>query len=210
METQPLMSSSNGQYGSVNEALLDVDNNSVSAAQVCSGLQKPDSSARRAAQRNSERRRILWSSAICVIFMIVEFIGGWYANSLAIFADAFHMLTDLASNLIALAGLWLATRETSGTYSFGWYRAETLAALFSLFLTWLLTGILVYEAALRIKDPEQVDGRTMFIIGVVGMASNVGMFVILGGHGHSVGSTIFDHLTHRIVSARRQQPWTFA
>lgn len=194
MEEQTLLMSSNqnAEYGAINQHLLQVDG-AKSTAQVCSGLEKPQNSEKRLAQRRSERRRIILSSIVCVIFMVVELIGGWYSNSLAIFADAFHMLTDLASNLIALAGLWLASRSSSSTFSFGWYRAETLAALFSLFLTWLLTGILVYEAALRLKNPEKVDGRTMFIIGCVGMASNIGMFVILGGHGHSHGGPSHGH-----------------
>jgi zinc transporter 2 len=73
--------------------------------------------------------------------------------------------------------------------SFGFHRAEILGAFISVILIWVLTGILVYEAIFRIQNPEDVDGKVMFIVASSGLAVNILMGVILhqSGHGHSHG-----------------------
>ena len=174
---------------------------------VCGGLgpkaqQQLDKAGRRIEKENAAARRKLWIvSILCLCFMTLEIIGGFIANSLAIMTDAAHLLSDLASFLISIFALWLATRAPTSRLSFGFHRAEILGALISVIMIWLLTGILVYEAVQRIREPEDVNGKMMFIVATCGLAVNLVMGFILyqsghqhshglgggGGHGHSHG-----------------------
>jgi len=121
--------------------------------------------------------------------MVGEIIGGVLSNSLAIATDAAHLLTDFGSFMISLFAIWLAARPKSRKLSFGWHRAEVLGAIFSVLLIWLLTGVLVYMAVLRImyKDYD-INAPAMLITSGIGVAFNIIMGCTLGhGHGHSHG-----------------------
>jgi len=72
--------------------------------------------------------------------MIIEVVGGIISNSLAIATDAAHLLTDLSSFLISLFALHLAGRPASERLNFGWYRAEVIGAMISIFFIWVITG----------------------------------------------------------------------
>ncbi|XP_017115892.1 uncharacterized protein LOC108138258 isoform X2 [Drosophila elegans] len=86
------------------------------------------------------RRKLIVACILCFIFMIVEIVGGVVSNSLAIATDAAHLLTDLASFLISLFALYLAGRPSSERLNFGWYRAEVIGAMISVFFIWVITG----------------------------------------------------------------------
>lgn len=137
----------------------------------------------------SARRKLWIASAMCFVFMIGEIVGGFFANSLAIMTDAAHLLSDLAGFLISIFALWLTERAPTSRLSFGFHRAEILGALISVLMIWLLTGILVYEAVYRLRNPEDVDGKLMFLVAAGGLTVNAAMGVILhqSGHGHSHG-----------------------
>jgi solute carrier family 30 (zinc transporter), member 2 len=145
--------------------------------------------------------RKLWLvTAIALIFMLMEFIGGYIAGSLAVISDAVHMLTDVLGFAIALTVIWIGKRPSSDTLSFGFHRVEVVGALVSILVIWVLTGVLVYSAVLRCRDflkddaPEVVDGKTMFIIALIGLVMNVVMMQVLShggdGHGHSHGISV--------------------
>ncbi|CAD5230711.1 unnamed protein product [Bursaphelenchus okinawaensis] len=133
--------------------------------------------------------RVLWLSVIvCLLFMICEIVGGWWAASLAIITDAAHLLTDLASMLISLFSLYLASRPASQRMSFGWHRAEVVGAFVSVFMIWVVTGILVYLAVERIITAKyEIDGEIMAITAAIGVGVNIimGLLLYCGGHGHS-------------------------
>ena len=173
---------------------------------ACGGLgpreqRKLDKAGMKIEKENAAARKKLWVvSILCLCFMVLEIIGGFLANSLAIMTDAAHLLSDLASFLISIFALWLATRAPTSRLSFGFHRAEILGALISVIMIWLLTGILVYEAVQRIREPEDVNGKYMFIVASCGLGVNLLMGFILyqsghehshglggGGHGHSHG-----------------------
>uniref|UniRef100_A0A915A741 Zinc transporter 2 n=1 Tax=Parascaris univalens TaxID=6257 RepID=A0A915A741_PARUN len=138
-------------------------------------------------------KRVLWASlAVCLGFMICEVIGGLLAQSLAIITDAAHLLTDFASMLISLFALYLAGRPASQRMSFGWHRAEVLGAFISVFLIWIITGILVYLAIDRIVRADyDIDAPIMAITASLGVVVNIVMGILLyfGGHTHSHGTT---------------------
>uniref|UniRef100_A0A0N5AI03 Zinc transporter 2 n=1 Tax=Syphacia muris TaxID=451379 RepID=A0A0N5AI03_9BILA len=143
-------------------------------------------------ESNSRAKRILWISlAVCLGFMICEVVGGWIAHSLAIMTDAAHLLTDFASMLVSLFSLYLANRPASQRMSFGWHRAEVLGAFLSVFLIWVVTGILVYMAVNRIlQKTYNVDATVMAITAGLGVLVNLAMALLLyfDGHQHTHGS----------------------
>ena len=134
------------------------------------------------------RQKLILASVVCLFFMIMEIIGGVWANSLAIATDAAHLLTDLASFMISLFSLWLASRPSTKRMSFGWHRAEVIGATVSVLLIWVVTGILVYAAALRIvNDNYTVNAIIMLITSAVGVAVNIIMGCSLHQPGHDHG-----------------------
>lgn len=120
------------------------------------------------------RFRLILASILCLFFMLVEVVGGYLANSLAIASDAAHLLTDFASFMISLFSIWMATRPASRRMSFGWHRAEVVGALTSILLIWVVTGILCYIATERILENNfEVDATIMVITAAVGVVVNL-------------------------------------
>ncbi|KAK9904349.1 hypothetical protein WJX75_010009 [Coccomyxa subellipsoidea] len=141
------------------------------------------------------RRKLIFALVLAVIFMVVEVVGGYIANSLAIMTDAAHLLSDVSGFAVALfAGIY-AAKKGGSSHSFGYHRIEVLGALASVLATWLVTGVLVFEAIGRIINPSPVDGKVMFILALVGVVINLSIMAILGGHGHghSHGEGGHDH-----------------
>ncbi|XP_031624178.1 zinc transporter 2 isoform X2 [Contarinia nasturtii] len=135
------------------------------------------------------RRKLFIASILCVLFMILEIIGGIYSNSLAIATDAAHLLTDFASFMISLFALWFAGRPSTRKMSFGWYRAEVLGAIVSVLMIWVITAILVYWAIVRCITREfEVNAPIMLITSAIAIIVNIIMgWQLHGTHGHSHG-----------------------
>uniref|UniRef100_A0A6M2DU55 Putative zn2+ transporter msc2 cation diffusion facilitator superfamily n=1 Tax=Xenopsylla cheopis TaxID=163159 RepID=A0A6M2DU55_XENCH len=134
------------------------------------------------------RRKLIIASTLCVMFMIAEVIGGVLSGSLAIATDAAHLLTDFASFMISLFSLWVASRPPTRQMSFGWYRAEVIGAVTSVLLIWVVTGILVYMAVLRILYEDfEIDATIMLITSGLGVGVTLVMGLSLHQHGHSHG-----------------------
>jgi len=133
------------------------------------------------------RRRLTLALAITAAVMVVEFVGGWLAGSLALLADAAHMLADVAALALALVAAWIARRPATPERSFGFLRLEILAALVNgavLFAIALGIGV---EAWRRVHAPEAVNGVLLLGVAAIGFAANVGAAVVLhGGHQHSL------------------------
>uniref|UniRef100_A0A8R1HVP2 Uncharacterized protein n=1 Tax=Caenorhabditis japonica TaxID=281687 RepID=A0A8R1HVP2_CAEJA len=143
--------------------------------------------------------KVLWAvAALSVLFITAEFIGGFWAQSLAIMTDAGHMLSDLLSFLISIFAIRCARLPASKRLSFGYERAEVLGALTSIIILWVLTTVLVVIAIQRIVNNEHdVDSDVMLITACVGVAFNIVMGVVLhfgtGGHGHTHGGASHSH-----------------
>ncbi|XP_016043388.1 proton-coupled zinc antiporter SLC30A2 isoform X2 [Erinaceus europaeus] len=152
----------------------------------CHAQMGPDSHSN--PEKEKARRKLYVASAICLVFMIGEVVGGYLAHSLAIMTDAAHLLTDFASMLISLFSLWMSSRPATKTMNFGWQRAEILGALLSVLSIWVVTGILVYLAAERlISGNYEINGGTMLITSGCAVAVNIIMGITLhqSSHGHS-------------------------
>jgi solute carrier family 30 (zinc transporter), member 2 len=115
----------------------------------------------------------------CFIFMMIEFIGGWIAGSLAIMTDAAHLLSDLSGFLISMVSLFIALRPADKRLTYGYHRAEVIGALSSVLIIWCLTAWLIIEAIQRIYNPQPITGLLMLGIAVCGLSFNLIMSKIL-------------------------------
>ena len=131
---------------------------------------------------SASSRALWWALGINAVFLLIEFIGGLWTNSLALLADAGHMLTDVAALSIALIASriaeWAATRKR--TYGYG--RVKVLAALLNGLSLWLIVGVIIWEAIHRLASPPNVKSLEMLIIASAGLIANVGSAWILKSH----------------------------
>lgn len=121
----------------------------------------------------SDLRRMAVALGITGGWFLIELVGGLYTNSLALLADAAHMLTDLAALGLSVFALKIASRPATHQKTYGYLRAEILAALANgIFL--VLIGIYIfYEAYLRFMAPPLVKGIPMLIVAATGLAANL-------------------------------------
>lgn len=192
------------QHGQIIEVReVPVRERSVGASKICGeapcGFSDAGTISKDAKERSVSMRKLFVAVALCVIFMSVEVFGGIKANSLAILTDAAHLLSDVAAFAISLFSLWAAGWEATPRQSYGFFRIEILGALVSIQLIWVLAGILVYEAIVRlIHDTGEVNGFLMFLVSAFGLLVNIIMALVLGhdhghGHGHGHGHDGHDH-----------------
>ncbi len=119
--------------------------------------------------------------------MIAEAIGGWITNSLALLADAGHMLTDVAALSLTLAAIWFAARPATSKKTYGYYRYEILAAFINGIALVLLSLWVIYEAFERWNSPPEIQGLGLTLIAVGGLLVNVfAAYLLHGDHAHDL------------------------
>ena len=123
--------------------------------------------------RAASRRRLSIALALTVGYMAAEVAGGLMAQSLALLADAGHMVTDAVAIGLALAAMWIAGRPASVTRTFGLYRTEILAALLNALSLWLIAAWIFFEAYRRLMDPPEVQGAVLLAVGMGGLLINL-------------------------------------
>jgi cobalt-zinc-cadmium efflux system protein len=123
--------------------------------------------------------------ALVLLYLVAEVIGGWWANSLALLADAGHMLSDAAALGLALFALWIAQRPADPRRTFGYYRAEILAALANGATLIAIAVYIFIEAFRRLAEPPEVMGGLMMGVACGGLVVNViGLWILNAGkHG---------------------------
>jgi cobalt-zinc-cadmium efflux system protein len=124
-------------------------------------------------------QRLLWALAVILVFMVVEVIGGVISGSLALLADAAHMLTDGFALALAASAQIFAVRPADAKLHFGYRRAQVLAAFVNGVLMAVLLVWIVYEAIKRFINPPEVDSSLMFWVAVAGLVANIVAFAIL-------------------------------
>jgi cobalt-zinc-cadmium efflux system protein len=134
------------------------------------------------AHGTTDGRRLAWALGITLFFMAVEALGGWISGSLALVADAGHMLTDAGALALSWLALRASHRPADDRRSYGHGRAQVVAAMVNgLALVAIVVWIIV-EAGLRLASPEPIDGWLMLVVALVGGASNlVALWVLQGG-----------------------------
>ena len=123
--------------------------------------------------RNASRRGLIGALVLISGYMLAAVTGGILSGSLALIADAAHMLTQVAAIAVALVAMRSAAREASAEHTFGAHRLEILAALFNALTLWLMAAWVVVEAFQRIREVPEVQGPLMLFVGAAGLMVNV-------------------------------------
>ena len=133
-----------------------------------------------AAQENRKKLAIVF--AMTTIYMIAEIIGGILTKSLALLADAGHMLTDAGSLGLALLAVWFAGRPPTKNKTYGFYRMEILAAFINALGLVLISFFILYEAWQRFENPPEIQSKPMLIVAVIGLVINLVSMALLHEH----------------------------
>jgi cobalt-zinc-cadmium efflux system protein len=129
-------------------------------------------SAQHSAKQNGKKHLII-ALSITACWFVIELAGGLYANSLALLADAAHMLTDLAALGLSLFALTISTRPATHSKTFGYLRAEILAALANGIFLILIALYIFYESYRRFGMPEEVKSLPMLVVAMTGLFANI-------------------------------------
>jgi len=135
-----------------------------------------------APHRAADSKRLAIVLALCAVYMVAEVVGGLLTNSLALLADAGHMLSDAAALGLSLFAFWIARRPATSRRSYGYYRAEILAALANA-ATLIAISIYVFvEAFGRLRQPPEVLGAATAAVALGGLVVNgIGVLVLRRG-----------------------------
>ena len=125
------------------------------------------------ARRADSRRRMWIALAINVVMLVAEAVGGFLTGSLAVLADAGHLLSDVGSIALALFAARLATLPAAGRRTFGYQRSEVLAALVNGLLLVAVSVVIAVEAVGRFSDPPSIEAGGVLALGLLGLAGNV-------------------------------------
>jgi len=131
------------------------------------------------ASRSGQQKNLLIVLLMTGTFMVIEVVGGLFTGSLALLADAGHMLTDVAALGLSAFAMWMAAKPSTPEKSYGYHRAEILAAVTNAVVLLLLSIWILYEAYRRVFEPPHVLGVPMLLIGLVGLAVNVASMKLL-------------------------------
>src|SRR5213593_2127997 len=127
------------------------------------------------------RPRLLTTLGLTAAFLVVEVLGALFTGSLALLADAGHMLTDVGGLALALFAIWIASRPPTPAKTYGYYRAEILAALVNAIVLLGVAGLILVETYRRVLAPPEILGGPMLAVATVGIVVNLACAWILHG-----------------------------
>ncbi len=154
-----------------------------------------------AAGKNKKNLAIVFG--LTAFYLIVEVIGGFWTGSLALLADAGHMLTDVAGVGLALLAIWFAEKPATPERTYGYYRVEILAALTNAVVLILISLYILYEAYQRFKNPPEVESAGMLGVAAIGLVINIiGMYILRSGSTESLNmkGAYFEVLSDALTS----------
>ena len=152
---------------------------------------------------SQNKRRLAIVFGLTALYLIAEVIGGLLTHSLALLADAGHMLTDVAGLGLALLAIKFAERPATPERTYGYYRVEILAAIINAVVLIGISLYVLYEAYERFRNPPEVASGTMFLVAAIGLIINiVGVLVLRGGSGESLNmkGAYFEVLSDMLTS----------
>ena len=130
---------------------------------------------------NDDKRRVQIALVLTATFMVVEVIGGILSGSLALLADAGHMLSDTMALTLAAVAFGVSARPADSKRSYGYHRFQILAAFVNGLSLLLVVGWILIEAVRRLISPPDVMGTTMLIVASAGLLVNIVAFIVLHG-----------------------------
>lgn len=118
------------------------------------------------------RRRLVLALTLALSVLVVQVVGAWISGSLALLADAGHVLADAGGIALALAATTLAQRPASNRRTFGWQRLEILAAVLNALLLLGVAAFVLVEGVRRLTHPPDVESGPMLVVAIIGLAAN--------------------------------------
>ena len=139
--------------------------------------------------RKISRERLLTVLGLSGTFMFIEAAAGYFTGSLALIADAGHMLGDVAALALAYFAIWLSSQRAGPTRTYGYHRSEILAALANSVLLVLISIFVLFESIHRMASPPEIHSTQMLLVAVIGLCINlVSMRLLSDGHGDSLNA----------------------
>lgn len=138
-----------------------------------------------APRQGRRETKLLWAAVLTTVTMLAEAVGGIVSGSLALLADAGHMLVDSSALILAWLAARFARRPSDARRSFGYGRLEVLAGFVNALTMFVLVGWIVWEAIERIRDPSPILSGVMLLVALGGLAVNLIVLTVLGGHSHA-------------------------
>lgn len=136
------------------------------------------------ADRGSRQRRLLFALTLTLVTLVVEAVGGLWSGSLALLADAGHMLVDVLALLLAYLGARFAQLPADEKRTFGYARLEVLAGYSNALAQFLLVAWIAFEAVQRLLEPEAILSGVMLVVAIIGLAVNALVLQSLHHHDH--------------------------
>lgn len=128
-----------------------------------------------------------WALGLTAAFLVVEVVGAFLTNSLALLSDAAHMATDTLALMIALVAVRLSRRPPDARRTYGYARLEALGAMFNGGMLFLVAGYILWEAVARFRQPQEIASTGMLVIAAIGLGINlVAMRLLRAGSGESL------------------------
>jgi cobalt-zinc-cadmium efflux system protein len=129
-------------------------------------------------------RKLLFAFVLTTLMLVAEAFGGFWSGSLALLADAGHMLVDSLALLLAVVGAWLAKRPADARRTYGYGRLEVLAGFVNALTQFVLVAFIAYEAIIRLFHPGEILSGVMLVVALIGLIVNVVVLRTLHGHAH--------------------------
>jgi cobalt-zinc-cadmium efflux system protein len=136
-------------------------------------------------ERSKEKRSLILTLLVTASIMVLEAVGGWLSGSLALQADAGHMLADSSSLVLAIVAISFAARPADPKRTFGFYRAEILAALANGVALLVVAAFIFWEGIQRLRSPEEIHVGTMLLVAGIGLGANLVGIALLHGRSHA-------------------------
>jgi cobalt-zinc-cadmium efflux system protein len=130
-------------------------------------------------ERHRDRKRLGGALVVTSVVALVEAIGGYVTNSLALMSDAGHMLTDISALALSLLALWFASKPANVHKTYGYYRLEILTALMNGVLLLGITAVIAWEAYHRFLQPEPVRVGPVLVVSGIGLVANLFALALL-------------------------------
>ncbi len=149
------------------------------------------------------KRLLTLALAVTAAIAVVEAAGGILSNSISLVGDSVHMFTDVTAIALSLFAITMAARSHSGAMTFGYHRAEVLAALANGVTLAVISVWVLYEAVLRVMSPREIDTPLMLVVASIGLAGNLVVMFLLKHHaGKSINvQSAFVHVIYDTVSS---------
>jgi cobalt-zinc-cadmium efflux system protein len=140
-----------------------------------------------AAEGRANARRLTITLVLQALYLCAEVVGWYFANSLSLLADAGHMLSDVGALALSLFAVWIAQRPASARRTYGYHRTEILAALANAATLIAISIYIFWEAWLRLRAPQPVQGGLVIAVAIGGLLVNlVGAAILHGGREHNL------------------------